>query len=118
MIPKVIAWDNVNKEMIEDVAGINFKAKMIVTSNLCFYPFDDVELIQSTGLTDENGKDIYEGHIVKDTNGGIGYIAFLQQKLGYVFVYKNGDRRLFREDDYQFEILGNIYEDKHLLWGN
>lgn len=118
MIARVIAWDNVNNEMIEDVAGINFKAEMIVTSNLYFYPFDDIELLQSTNLTDQNGKTIYEGHIVKDTDGNIGYIVFLAKDMGYFIVYKKTDRRINELDDYQFEILGNIYQDKHLLWGN
>lgn len=118
MIPNVRAYDKINKKMIEDVASINFKAEMIVTSNLCFYPFDDVELMQSTGLIDQNGKEIFEGHIVKDTNGVIAYIVFLNKDMGYFIVYKRSDRRLSEVDNYQFEILGNIYQDKHLLWGD
>lgn len=118
MIPNVRAWDKVNKEMIEDVASIHFKAEMIVTRNLCFYPFKDIERLQSTGLLDKNGTEIFEGHIVKDTDGYVGYIAFLKQEMGYVVVYKTYDKRLghrYRLDDGRLEILGNIYQDKHLL---
>lgn len=82
------------------------------------YYFEDIELLQSTGLFDKNGKEIFEGHIVKDTDGYVGYIAFLKQEMGYVVVYKTYDKRLghrYRLDDGHLEILGNIYEHPHLL---
>ncbi|UXU70221.1 YopX family protein [Mammaliicoccus sciuri] len=117
-IPKFRAWDKVERKMIEDVASIHFKSEMIVTRNLCFYPFKDIELMQSTGLFDKNGKEIFEGDIVKDTDGYVGYIAFLKQEMGYVIVYKTYDKRLghrYRLDDGHLEILGNIYEHQYLL---
>ena len=127
MIPKFRAWDKLEKKMkrvysikfneqgeaiaIQDEFSDNYE--ICVTYDVKYY-----ELLQSTGLFDKNGKEIFEGHIVKDTNGYVGYIAFLKQEMGYVVVYKTYDKRLghrYRLDDGHLEILGNIYQDKHLL---
>lgn len=122
MIAKVKAWDNVNKEMIEDVAGINFKAEMIVTSNLCFYPFDDVELMQSTGLIDQNGKEIFEGDIVTAMSEGIKGTGVVKRRIdGYWFMYpawQNGQSWklvVSEQGDTDVEIIGNKFEHPYLL---
>lgn len=107
-------WDKVNKEMIEDVASIHFKAKMISTYNLFFYPFKDIELLQSTGLFDKNGMEIYEGDIVKNEINEVGYIEW--SKCRFNFCDSVGHFCLFSIGARQpFEILGNIYEHPHLL---
>lgn len=127
MIPKVIAWDKVNKEMIEDVASIHFKTEMIVTSNLCFYPFKDIELLQSTGLLDKNGKEIFEGYIIDkgysniDIVDRIGYVKFgtgddsdgylNQEWLGWT---TNNDDSLLDVHEH-CTVLGNKFENPELL---
>ncbi|WQJ75273.1 YopX family protein [Mammaliicoccus sciuri] len=127
MIPKVIAWDKVNKEMIEDVASIHFKTELIVTSNLCFYPFKDIELLQSTGLLDKNGKEIFEGYIIDkgysniDIVDRIGYVKFgtgddsdgylNQEWLGWT---TNNDDSLLDVHEH-CTVLGNKFENPELL---
>lgn len=122
MIPKVIAWDKVNKEMIEDVASIHFKTELIVTSNLCFYPFKDIELLQSTGLLDKNGTEIYEGDIVTAMSEGYKAIGVVKRRIdGYWLMYpawQNGQSWKLvvnEQGDTDVEIIGNRFEHPHLL---
>ena len=92
-------------------------------------PFEDVQLMQSTGLFDKNGKEIFEGDII---NSGYlfkgspfeeedeyeeekGVVEFLN--CGFNIEFKNHtalfiDIMLNCEDA---EVIGNIYEDKELL---
>lgn len=72
---------------------------------------------QSTGLTDRNGKTIFEGDIVLDTATGEKY-EILYNYGGFVMADKNRFFRslsLYMDDDY--EIIGNIYENPELLPG-
>ncbi|MFI3132046.1 YopX family protein [Mammaliicoccus sciuri] len=115
MIPKFRAWDKVNKKMIEDVASIHFKSEMITTRNLCFYPFKDIELLQSTGLFDKNGKEIFEGDILK-----VEYGDLLGETRETLIIAKNPfeysmEEAKFLDFSYIVEIIGNKFEHPHLL---
>ncbi|HAA2615222.1 TPA_asm: hypothetical protein GEG28_14570 [Listeria monocytogenes] len=77
---------------------------------------------QYTGLKDKNGKKIFEGDIVINSKGQIGYIAFLIQEAGFVVVLKNSDYRLGHRNTNEcyerathHKIIGNIHENPELL---
>ena len=92
-----------------------------------YYPdwcyVDPATVGQFTGLTDKNGKKIFEGDIVRDEyNGGIAWIAFLQQGCGWYLVFKNTDRRMGHrsrnsayDNDLELEVIGNIHDNPELL---
>ncbi|MGQ7659105.1 YopX family protein [Streptococcus suis] len=85
-------------------------------------PLDEAILMQSTGLFDKNGKEIFEGDIVVNKYGNVGYVAYLQQEAGFVVVLKKSDYRLGHRNTGEsydvttnHEIIGNIYENPELV---
>lgn len=132
MIPRYRAWDKIHKTMYEvnDIMSIDFGKSEISVETLFFertnyYKFDDIVLMQSTGLTDKNGEEIFEGDIVTDghTQGDIKN----HPTLGFYMVDDSGVERWFSDDstieDFEedvetaariLEIIGNVHADPEL----
>lgn len=80
-------------------------------------PFEDVEIMQSTGLFDKNGVEIFEGDIVRNTHTGyVGRVHWCVHNTGF-FYYVEKDKKdytVFRAK-YNLEVIGNVYENKELI---
>jgi hypothetical protein len=85
-------------------------------------------LMQYTGLKDKNGKEIYEGDIVQtNLNKKIWSIDFrvgswvFNKEAGvgdYEWYYFHEYREMLARANGKIEIIGNIYEQPHLLNAN
>ena len=77
-----------------------------------------VQFMQYTGLKDKNGKEIYEGDIVKYDSGNLFGIEF---KFGkWLCVNKNDDLKTgilydLLNASVEIEVISNIYENPELL---
>ncbi len=159
MIPKFRVWVKIGKRMVfsDDILAIDYENKEIVTQQVYFenglpddrdiycYDFDEIELMQSTGLKDKNGKEIFEGDILKFNDEwneychegyvdgsveGVNYVEVVRSEICFEFgKTKYPDSSLFilmedeqlnfkdfiKSEDFEFEIIGNIYENPELL---
>lgn len=124
MIPKYRAWNKATKEMheVDDIVSIDFEKKQICVKTLFFdqlnhYDFNDVVLMQSTGLRDKNGKEIFEGDIVDSEDGILSGVVEFRPDLGMfvsTLIKYNNFERLCNVAD-SVHIIGNIWEDGELL---
>ncbi|WP_242328153.1 YopX family protein [Enterococcus avium] len=125
MIPKFRAWDKYHEIMVI-IISIDFERKIAYVGredgDRWEIHFDNLNFMQSTRLKDKNGVEIYEGDLVQNGRGEIGYVTYLLQETGFVVVLKNTDYRLGHRNTgesydmaYWHEIIGNIYENPELL---
>ena len=125
---KFRAWDLTKKKMIQSLDNMEICDGKIIVGTWNYEETEIVNeheaiLMQFTGLLDKNGKEIYEGDIVK-----IGYFS----PIGTVYTEK--EVRIEYGETYPFnkfwasggnvvreyrnknsEIIGNIYENKDLI---
>lgn len=126
MIPKFRAWW-IQDEVMTHIDTLEFLQGGIKVSDGCWHEKflgDEVILMQSTGLEDKNGVEIFEGDVVKVSNhpfqkkedspgieiDGNYFINWSEHSLTWLA----GDLLLHQLKPY-IEVIGNIYEDKELL---
>ena len=125
MTPKFRAWDSVEKKFVEHFFitgnGLICNMEKPISGYRLPIPFEKSELIlmQSTGLVDRNGKEVFIGDIVKCTRG-CSHELYLEKEYGGTFIggmpaiYLKGllSGYAWTGDE---EIIGNVYENRELL---
>lgn len=124
MIPRYRAWDKIHKNMyeVDDIMSVDFGKSEISVKTLFFertsrYDFDDIVLMQSTGMTDKNGKEIFEGDILDSEDDFLAGVVELRQNLGMfvsTLIKNNNFVRLCNALDLT-QIIGNVWENPELL---
>nr|DAZ01764.1 MAG TPA: YopX protein [Caudoviricetes sp.] len=132
MVPKFRAWDKEENLWIK-VASLVFDEEgemwylgpVMDDFNPVYYENElgkTWEIMQSTGLKDKNGVEIFEGNVVVNQYGNVGYVAYLQQEAGFVVVLKKSDYRLGHRNTGEsydvttnHEVIGNIHSNPELL---
>lgn len=90
-------------------------------------PIDPDTLCQYTGFTDKNGKKIWENDILKRKKyiGGnfvdyrieVGYVEMKHGAFGLHRIKNDAYYRPFKDwlEDYEYEVVGNIFDNPELL---
>ena len=123
MIPKYRAWDKELQTML-DVSLIDFKKGVLVGEHWEFgetesIKFNDIVVMQSTGLKDKNGQEVFVGDIIKCTRG-CPHEVYIEKEYAGTFIggmpaiYLKGIREGYAWTGSE-EIIGNIYENPELL---
>ncbi|EOS8041643.1 hypothetical protein DKK55_RS05900 [Enterococcus faecium] len=126
MIPKFRAWytpfkgKTIGQEMKYGQAG-----RLITHAEMA--P-DKYVLMQSTGLKDKNGVEIFEGDVVSvSVRNGFDYldnkVCIVKNSIDYsglvcATVDEDLEYRIFNTElfeEYTYEVIGNIYENSELL---
>lgn len=138
MLPKFRVWMKSLKWMC-DVTNISFDSKFV---DICqqgdierytemSVEFDEVELMQSTGLKDKDGQEIFEGDIVKRDGvkrpeivrfgewTDVDSLGYKEQYIGFYFESEHEGQEWLHSVQPQFnhlyKVIGNIYENPELL---
>lgn len=122
------AWDKLRKRMSTvdriylDTEGVQLRDD----DGLCWQDFRNIVLMQSTGLKDENGTEIFEGDIIA-TNSFVCAVSFGKYDffeddgikitgIGFYLGYLNVEPATYSPFETPFlencEVLGNIYENE------
>lgn len=141
MIPKFRYFNKLTKEMVTSDFVVSSQGRVIDTYNNNGWVDmgDTAILMQSTGLFDKNGKEIFEGDVVTYNSSKSNYIVSFGQFICYFSAYNKRGENILRlapgygwylkhfrdsfwnvsgevmDEPANIEVLGNIHEHPDLV---
>lgn len=119
-MPKTLkfkAWDKTDKK-IEDVFMIDFQfeeAELRYTTR----PFEDIVLLEYTGILDKNGKEIYENDLIKSNKSGKIYkVVWNVSSLAFEIhnIKNQHESMLFINCLFNsYKVIGNVFENYEVI---
>lgn len=126
MIPKFRYWDRHEQKMYDNSQIVIwngnayqhdyqkiFDRLIAGKKGLVGRSLHDDYLMQSTGFKDQSGAEVFDGDIVLTFDGDFGKVIY--SKYFGCWEVDFSDEALSLSEVVVFDVIGNIYEDKHLL---
>lgn len=125
MIPKFRAWST-DKKIMAEVRTLRFTDELVETDKFVERSIEGVKLMQSTGLLDKNGKEIFEEDILKVANNDSSWFEVVKYDHDKaMLISKEVNLKyevpetplydLFSPYLFKVEVIGNIWENRDLL---
>lgn len=129
---KFRVWDK-HLKLIRKVSYIDFDGKEIMfyaddfeenedcSSLDIVRDFEEINIMQYTGLKDTNGVEIYEGDIVEYIDGEYSFVGIVKNTIFGLYAIDNNDNYKFEDfaDENtmtaEVKVIGNIHENMKLL---
>jgi uncharacterized phage protein (TIGR01671 family) len=124
---KFKVWDNQSKHWVYFHNDDDLTEPVLLTeNNFVIEPYNnyhkaDYVYCMFTGLQDKNGKDIYEGDVIKiELNNNAKYQVIWRNEFADFFLsnIKSSIGTYFHSDGDCLEIIGNIHENPEILERN
>ena len=118
---KFRAWDVLARKMIRELLLISYVRNEIIgkyengSNSIPLKIREEAILMQSTGLVDKHGQEIFEGDVLRGDDGEIFFneVRFDEKTAKWM---RNTDIELW-ENVELLEIIGNVYQNPELVEG-
>lgn len=115
-IPKFRAWDRLTGKIFPvGIIDYSIQSVYIEEPNGLYgeRDFDEVNLMQSTGMVDKDGKEVFEGDVALIYGEKISKVFYSQGSFCVDIL--NGGTPLHGFSPKQLEVVGNVWENPELV---